>query len=134
MKQMDLSSNNIDGPLPPIPAECLKINLSQNKFSGTLLSLSVFKILALSFLDISHNQLFGALPDNWMYLQGLVILNLGYNNISGRIPMSIGELVSLQTLFLRNNMLYGELPVSMKNCSNLGFVNLGLNNHGLGNR
>ncbi|KAK1364373.1 Receptor-like protein EIX2 [Heracleum sosnowskyi] len=125
--EIDLSSNLFDGPLPPIPTKCSKMNLSGNKFSGTLLSLSVVKDISIRFLDISHNQLFGTLPDNWMYFQGLVFLNLGYNNFSGTIPKSIGHLVSLETLILRNNMLYGELPASLRNCSNLGFVDFGLN-------
>ncbi|XP_063938111.1 receptor-like protein EIX2 [Daucus carota subsp. sativus] len=127
VQEIDLSSNYFDGPLPPISAECLKINLSQNKFSGTLISLSIVENLSLRYLDISHNQLSGALPDNWMHFQGLVFLNLGYNNFSGRIPTSIGYLVSLQTLILRSNNLYGELPSSLRNCSILGFADFGLN-------
>ncbi|XP_017217314.1 receptor-like protein EIX2 [Daucus carota subsp. sativus] len=127
IQDIDLSSNYFDGPLPAISVNCLKINLSQNKFSGTLLSMLVVKDFPLRFLDISHNQLFGALPDKWMHLQGLVFLNLEYNNFSGRIPKSIGCLVSLRTLILRNNQLSGDLPVSIRNCSSLGFVDLGLN-------
>ncbi|KAL1809401.1 hypothetical protein ACET3Z_026391 [Daucus carota] len=127
IQEIDLSSNYFDGPLPPILVECLKINLSQNKFSGTLLSMFVVKDSSLRFLDISHNHLFGPLPDNWMHFQGIVFLNLGYNNFSGRIPKSIGYLVFLQTLILRNNQLSGDLPVSIRNCSSLGFVDFGLN-------
>ncbi|KAK1364349.1 hypothetical protein POM88_039910 [Heracleum sosnowskyi] len=127
MRLIDLSSNHLVGSLPPIPAECLKINLSHNSFSGTLHSLSVVEDVSLSFLDVSHNNLCGALPDNWMHFQDLVFLNLGYNNFSGRIPSSIGHLVSLQTLILRNNKLYGELPTSLRNCSRLDFVDFGLN-------
>ncbi|KAK1364353.1 hypothetical protein POM88_039914 [Heracleum sosnowskyi] len=91
IEEMDLSSNYFDKPLPPIPTNCVKLNLSQNKFSGTLISISVTENLSIGFLDISNNKLFGALPDNWMYFQGLVFLNLGYNNFSGRIPRSIGN-------------------------------------------
>ncbi|WOH09475.1 hypothetical protein DCAR_0728932 [Daucus carota subsp. sativus] len=127
IREIDLSSNYFDGPLPPISVECLKINLSQNKFSGTLFSMFVVEDSSLRFLDISHNHLFGPLPDNWMHFQGLEFLNLGYNNFSGRIPKSIGYLVFLQTLILRNNQLYGDLPVSIRNCSSLAFVDLGLN-------
>ncbi|KAK1364392.1 Receptor-like protein EIX2 [Heracleum sosnowskyi] len=127
IREIDLSSNYLVGSLPPIPENCLKINLSKNKFSGTFLSLSVVQDIYLRFLDVSHNHLFGALPDNWLLFQSLVFLNLGYNNFSGRIPMSIGHLVSLQTLILRNNKLSGELPASLRNCRSLGFVDFGLN-------
>ncbi|KAK1364375.1 LRR receptor-like serine/threonine-protein kinase RCH1 [Heracleum sosnowskyi] len=64
IQEIDLNSNNFDGPLPKLSAGCLKINLSQNKFSRTLISLSIVEDLSLRFLDISHNHLFGALPDN----------------------------------------------------------------------
>ncbi|KAK1364338.1 hypothetical protein POM88_039899 [Heracleum sosnowskyi] len=127
MEVIDLSFNNFNGTLPPIPASCSKINLSHNKFSGTLVSFSVVEYLSLSFLDISHNQLSGALYDNWMHVRYLVFLNLGYNNFSGRIPMSVGHLGSLQTLILRNNKLCGELPSSLRNCSRIGFVDFGFN-------
>ncbi|KAL8119088.1 receptor-like protein EIX2 [Apium graveolens] len=128
IQEIDLSSNNFIGSLPSIPAKCSKLNLSQNKFSGTLISLFVVEHLPLTFLDISHNQLYGALPDNWTYFRGLVFLNLGHNNFSGRIPMSVGLLVSLQTLILRNNKFNGELPGSLRNCTSIGFVDFGLNN------
>ncbi|KAK1364350.1 receptor-like protein EIX2 [Heracleum sosnowskyi] len=128
IQEIDLSSNNFIGSLPPIPAKCSKMNLSQNKFSGTLISLFSVEHLPLTFLDISHNQLFGALPDNWTYFRGLVFLNLGHNNFSGRIPRSVGHLVSLQTLILRNNKFYGELPASLRNCRSIGFIDFGLNN------
>ncbi|KAK1400589.1 receptor-like protein EIX2 [Heracleum sosnowskyi] len=134
---IDLSSNYFDGPLPPIPADCREINLSKNKFSGTLFSLGIvedrgftggtFGSSGPAFLDISHNQLFGALPDCWMLLPSLGFLNLGYNNFSGRIPTSIGNLGSLETLILRKNKLYGKLPASLRNCRSLGFADFGLN-------
>ncbi|KAK1364382.1 receptor-like protein EIX1 [Heracleum sosnowskyi] len=127
MQQMDLSSNCFDGPLPQVPPECSRINLSQNKFSGTLHSLSLVKDLPLRFLDVSHNQLIGALPNNWMHFQGLVFLNLGHNKFSGGIPTSIGHLTSLEVIILRNNKLHGELPASLKNCNSLGFADFGLN-------
>ncbi|KAK1364341.1 receptor-like protein EIX2 [Heracleum sosnowskyi] len=124
---IDLSSNYFNGPLPPISAACSKINLSQNKFSGTLVPFTTVEYFSLSFVDISHNQLFGELPDITKDFRLLAFLNLGYNNFSGRIPTSVGLLGSLQTLILRNNKLYGELPSSLRNCSNLGFVDFGFN-------
>ncbi|WOH09480.1 hypothetical protein DCAR_0728937 [Daucus carota subsp. sativus] len=128
LEVIDLSFNYFNGALPPVfHAGCSKIILSQNKFSGTLQSFSVVEYYALSFLDLSHNKLFGALPDNWIHFELLAFLNLGYNNFSGRIPTSIGHLGSLQTLILRNNKLYGELPASLRNCRGLGFVDFGFN-------
>ncbi|KAL8119073.1 hypothetical protein AgCh_016537 [Apium graveolens] len=124
---IDLSSNYFNGPLPPFPAACSSINLSHNKFSGTIIPFSVVQYFSLSFVDISHNQLFGALPDNWMHFRNLAFLNLGHNSFSGSIPASVGHLGSLKTLILRHNKLYGELPASQRNCSDLGFLDFGFN-------
>lgn len=127
IQEIDLSSNSFEGPLPPIIAECSRINLSRNKFSGTLHSLSVAGDLSISFRDISHNQLFGALPDNWMHFRGLVFLNLGYNNFSGSTSTSMGNLYNLQTLILQNKKLCSELPASLRHCQCVGFVDVRLN-------
>ncbi|XP_017223017.2 receptor-like protein EIX1 [Daucus carota subsp. sativus] len=125
---INLSSNYFEGPLPLISPLCSEINLSHNNFSGKLvLSKAEVFSLSLRFLDLSHNLLFGEIPDSWKYFKDLIFLNLGNNNFSGRIPMSIGYLDSLNKLILRNNRLDGELPESLRNCTNLGFVDFGLN-------
>nr|XP_017221838.1 PREDICTED: receptor-like protein 12 [Daucus carota subsp. sativus] len=124
---IDLSSNYFEGAVPVFPARCLKINLSQNKFSGILFSRPVVEVMSLGFLDLSHNSLSDSLPNTWGYFKDLVFLNLGYNNFGGRIPTSMGDLVFLQTLIIRSNHLYGELPASLRNCTKLGFVDFGLN-------
>ncbi|KAK1364381.1 hypothetical protein POM88_039942 [Heracleum sosnowskyi] len=182
---LDISNSQISDTIPiwfsNLSSVIHCLNLSSNKIRGTLLRLSVVQNLSLRFLDLSHNQLFGTLPDNRKHFQVLVFLNLGYNNFSatlvsslrnrisgtippclgnlssminkgtevtehpyfsenstsyrnlgynnfsGRIPMSMGHLISLQILILRNNKLNGELPTSLRNCSSLGFVDFGLN-------
>ncbi|XP_017221139.1 receptor-like protein EIX2 [Daucus carota subsp. sativus] len=125
---INLSSNYFEGPLPLISPLCLEINLSHNNFSGKLvLSKAEVFGLSLRFLDLSHNLLFGEIPDSWKNFEDLIFLNLGNNNFSGRIPMSIRYLHSLNKLILRNNRLDGELPESLRNCTNLGFVDFGLN-------
>ncbi|XP_017220805.1 receptor-like protein EIX2 isoform X1 [Daucus carota subsp. sativus] len=124
--EINLSSNYFEGPLPRIPTICSEINLSHNNFSGELV-LSAAEVMSLRFLDLSHNLLFGEIPDSWKYFEDLIFLNLGNNNFSGRIPMSIRYLHSLNKLILRNNKLYGEFPESLRNCTELGFVDVGLN-------
>ncbi|KAL1804702.1 hypothetical protein ACET3Z_027770 [Daucus carota] len=124
--EINLSSNYFEGPLPLISPKCFEINLSHNKFSGKLV-LSTSEFMSLRFLDLSHNLLIGELPDSWKYFEDLLFLNLGNNYFWGRIPMSIGYIHSLHKLILRNNKLDGELPESIRNCTNLGFVDFGLN-------
>jgi hypothetical protein len=49
-------------------------------------------------------------PENFSYLQELLVLNLAENNIFGNIPNSMRYLSSLKLLLLHQNHLEGELP------------------------
>ena len=49
----------------------------------------------------------------------LVILSLGYNSISGPIPLSMGNLSSLRCLSLETNQINGTLPQSFGQLSKL---------------
>lgn len=57
-----------------------------------------------------------------MHLQGLEILNLAHNNLSGEIPSSVGSLNELVALDLSNNSLSGDWPWSLQNCTMLRFL------------
>ncbi|KAK9161984.1 hypothetical protein Syun_002886 [Stephania yunnanensis] len=47
--------------------------------------------------------------------KSLVVLNLSYNSLEGRIPSSLGNLRDLQLLDLSNNNLSGEIPPELRN-------------------
>ncbi|KAI7756523.1 hypothetical protein M8C21_005613, partial [Ambrosia artemisiifolia] len=124
---MDLSNNHFEGGVPSLPSKLAALNLSGNKFSGTISFLCNFDG-TLTLLDVSNNLLSGSLPDCWMKFQEkLVVLNLSNNNISGEIPSSLGTLSNLEALYLRKNAFVGEVPMSLRNCTRLKFVDLGEN-------
>ncbi|XP_017972610.1 PREDICTED: probable LRR receptor-like serine/threonine-protein kinase At4g36180 [Theobroma cacao] len=121
---LDLRSNLLDGPLPLFPSKLTSLNLSKNRFSGSISSLCRITGEALQFLDLSENLLSGTVPNcfqQWPYLQ---VLNLANNNFSGRLPSSIGSLVSLVMFNLHNNSFSGELPSSLNNCTEVKFMDL----------
>ncbi|GLT99972.1 hypothetical protein SLE2022_173730 [Rubroshorea leprosula] len=124
---IDLSKNNLEGPLPVFPVNVTSINLSENRFSGLISSLCTITGGTLELLDVSHNQLSGGFPDCITQWPRLVILNLANNNLSGKIPSSIGSLYNLQSLSLQNNNFSGEIPWSLGNCSALQFLDLNYN-------
>lgn len=124
---MDLSSNSLEGSIPAFIFIAGWLDLSKNKFSGSISSLCEVSSGASSYLDLSNNLLSDGLPNCWEKRERVVVLNLENNNFSGKIPDSIGSLQAIQSLHLRNNTLTGELPVSLKNCSQLRVMDLGRN-------
>ncbi|XP_052197286.1 receptor-like protein EIX1 [Diospyros lotus] len=73
---IDLCTNLFEGPIPVFPPNVSSLNLSKNKFSGTVTLVCAINGGDLTYLDLSDNQLSGNLPDCWMHLDGLVVLNL----------------------------------------------------------
>lgn len=88
----------------------------------TNVPMSVFKQTNTTALDLSHNQLTGALPAEVRHLQNLKILDLSDNNFTG-VPAEIGQLGKLEVLDLSNNQLTG-LPYELGNLANLQVLDL----------
>ncbi|RZB61541.1 Receptor-like protein EIX2 [Glycine soja] len=123
-----LGSNQFDGPIPPFLRGFLFLDLSKNKFSGSLSFLCVnVKVETLYQLDLSNNRFSGKIPDCWSHFKSLSYLDLSHNNFSGRIPTSMGSLLHLQALLLRNNNLTDEIPFSLRSCTNLVMLDIAEN-------
>ncbi|KAF6142429.1 hypothetical protein GIB67_009236 [Kingdonia uniflora] len=126
-----LGSNHLEGALPCLSSKLSVLDLSNNKFSGSIspfLCNPMEEDNWLANLDLSHNFLSGELPQCWMHWKFLLLIKLGHNSLTGTIPSSIGLLVSLVSLNLRNNNLYGEIPSPVTNLTNLMVIDIGLNN------
>ncbi|GKV45914.1 hypothetical protein SLEP1_g52940 [Rubroshorea leprosula] len=126
---INLSGNHLEGPLPSFPANTTHINLSKNRFNGSISSLCAMTSMSLEFLDLSSNQLSGELPDCMMHWSSLQILTLANNHFFGKISSFVGSLSLIETLDLQNNNLSGKIPNSLRNCNKLQF--LGLSNNKL---
>ncbi|CAL2239659.1 unnamed protein product [Prunus armeniaca] len=126
-KELHLSSNQIEGPIPSTLSQASYLDLSNNKISGSLSFLCASADMILAYLNLSSNSFAGELPDCWSHLENLVMLDLSNNTFSGKIPMTIGSLFQMQTLKLRSNRFVGELPSSLKNCTSLEVIDLGDN-------
>ncbi|XP_039063939.1 receptor-like protein EIX1 [Hibiscus syriacus] len=129
---VDLCSNRFFGPLPRLlsnrfsgPLEYL--SLSRSLFSGSLYEFVCnSSMTSMKVLLIDTNFLSGGIPDCWNLGQELKFLNLGNNNLTGKIPSSLGD-KSLEMLNLRNNSMLGELPSTLQNCTNLVVLDLSKN-------
>ncbi|XP_024047912.1 receptor-like protein EIX2 [Citrus clementina] len=79
-------------------------------------------------LELSSNNLNGAVPEEIMDLVGLVALNLSKNHLTGQISPKIGQLKSLDFLDLSRNQLVGGIPSSLSQLSGLSVMDLSYNN------
>ncbi|XWS57735.1 hypothetical protein CRYUN_Cryun09bG0198700 [Craigia yunnanensis] len=128
-KLVDLRSNRFTGPLPRVLPDVATLFFSNNSFSGSLSHfLCDYKLgePKLFLLQLETNLLSGEIPDCWQNWHGIRVLNMGNNNLTGKIPDSLGSLYFM-FLNLRNNKLSGELPLTLQNNSDLFMLDIGEN-------
>ncbi|RJR32149.1 hypothetical protein C4569_00330 [Candidatus Parcubacteria bacterium] len=87
----------------------------------------VFNRTSLEELDVSNNQLTGAVQAEIRHLQNLKILDMSNNQMTG-VPAEIGQLQNLQVLDLSNNKLTG-LPYELGNLKNLRTLDISGNDY-----
>lgn len=117
LRVLDLSSNQFDGPLL---ADLLTMStLEELYLENNLLDGAVKFMLPspgqanLEVLDLSHNQLSGYFPDQFISLTGLTMLNIAGNNFSGSLPSSMSDLSALISLDISQNHFTGPLPSNL---------------------
>ncbi|XP_021288780.1 receptor-like protein 12 [Herrania umbratica] len=112
---LDLSSNFIRGDLLIPPSTTMVFLISNNSLSGEIPSL-LCHATNLEYLDLSHNNLSGILPQCLGNLtQVLFVLNLQMNNFHGLIPPVFTKECPLNYLNLNGNQLEGPLPQAIIN-------------------
>ncbi|KAL5549663.1 hypothetical protein UlMin_004894 [Ulmus minor] len=125
-----LCSNKFQGSIPRMFSRVYELDLSNNSLSGDI-SESICHPTGdsqvLFILRLGGNLLSGNIPDCWMYYPRLTVIDLSNNNLIGAIPKSMGSLDGLYSLHLRNNSLSGEIPSSLRNCTRLHILDLSLN-------
>ncbi|KAJ9679391.1 hypothetical protein PVL29_021348 [Vitis rotundifolia] len=125
-----IDSNCFTGQLPHLSPNVVALGMSNNSLSGQISSFLCQKMNGRSKLEIlymPYNALSGELPHCLLHWQSLTHLNLGSNNLSGKIPELIGSLFSLKALHLHNNSFSGGIPLSLRNCTFLGLIDFGGN-------
>ena len=121
----------IHAKLPRIIQTSFTISDLKDPLSGILVLKkvpeNVFGQTGLKELDLSSNQLAGAIQAEIRHLQSLRVLNTSNNLMTG-VPAEIGQLQNLEILNLSNNQLTG-LPYELGNLKNLKTLNLSGNDY-----
>ncbi|CAN1344932.1 Receptor-like protein 12 [Linum perenne] len=103
------------------------LSLSNNRFTG-IIPTSICNLANLEVVDFSNNYFNGTIPSCLSKdLNGLSVLDLRGNMLSGNIPNTFQVSCALQTLDLSNNQLEGKFPKSLENCTNLEVLDVGYN-------
>ncbi len=113
----------VGGELPQPVGDTL--DLSDQKL--TKVPTNIFNQTNLEALNLSSNQLTGALPAEIRLLKNLKVLNASNNQMTG-VPAEIGQLSKLEVLDLSNNQLTG-LPNELGNLKNLKVLNISGNKY-----
>ena len=93
---LDLSFNNLTGPIPPLSNNVLYPDIPQ-------------------VIILSNNRLTGPIPNEFADLMLINHLDLGGNCLSGTIPDFILQWTILEELDLSSNMFTGEFPLVVLN-------------------
>ena len=103
MKALDLSFNQLTGPVPDLSAltNLSYLDLTGNQMTGSLPDLNA--LTNLTSLNLGFNQLTGPIPDLFA-LTNLELLDFGHNQLTGPIP-DLSALTMLTTLDLSGNRL-----------------------------
>ncbi|XP_018499770.1 receptor-like protein 2 [Pyrus x bretschneideri] len=89
-----------------------------------LLPEDIYNATKLEEVVIPLNSLYGGISDK---IVNLTILDLSFNQLSPVLPLRLGKLSRLKIVILNFNDLQGPLPQSLMNCANLVELRLGQN-------
>uniref|UniRef100_A0A6N2LPR3 Uncharacterized protein n=1 Tax=Salix viminalis TaxID=40686 RepID=A0A6N2LPR3_SALVM len=122
---LDLSGNNLSGPLPPRIGASSKLRyfyLSRNKLQGPI-AMEFDDSYEIVGLDLSHNDLTGEIPLEIGNLSKFKVLNLSHNSCIESIPPTFSKELESFT-----QQLEGEIPPQLTELYSLAFFSVAHNN------
>ncbi|KAJ3217453.1 polar growth protein [Dinochytrium kinnereticum] len=108
---LDLSGQGLQGEIPVTLgsfSNLIRLDLSNNRFFGSLNPRIISDMTRLEFLNLSGNMLSGGLPLSLALLKSVSHLNLTDNDLSGKLP-GLGANTELEYLGLGSNEFSGSI-------------------------
>ncbi|KAJ8534545.1 hypothetical protein K7X08_016273 [Anisodus acutangulus] len=144
LRSLNLRNNSLQGPVPSSISNLSNLqilDLSHNNFTGSIPA-EVGNLVGMietpsTFSSISFIFTFSIeytdLIVNWKRsvqgkLRGLKMLNISYNGLKGKIPVTLGNLESLESIDLSHNTFSGPIPQSFTKLQQLTTLDVS-NNH-----
>eukprot|EP00603_Paraphysomonas_imperforata_P015088 CAMPEP_0114455140 /NCGR_PEP_ID=MMETSP0104-20121206/2944_1 /TAXON_ID=37642 ORGANISM="Paraphysomonas imperforata, Strain PA2" /NCGR_SAMPLE_ID=MMETSP0104 /ASSEMBLY_ACC=CAM_ASM_000202 /LENGTH=1477 /DNA_ID=CAMNT_0001627547 /DNA_START=33 /DNA_END=4466 /DNA_ORIENTATION=+ len=122
LEDIDLSENFLSGDLPAAIAPTMdNLNLRDNLLDGTIPVDLCAVPCDLNVLQLNSNNLHGHLPDSYVNMSRMSIMDVSQNWLTGTIPASVQQLSRLNTFILEENAFSGPLDrlLGMENLANL---------------
>ncbi|XP_062231926.1 receptor-like protein kinase 5 [Phragmites australis] len=113
LTRLFIDNNRFTGRLPASAPRLQKFHAGNNLFSGDIPAGFVAGMPLLQELDLSVNQLSGAIPANIASISGLSQMNFSNNQLTGEIPAGLGSMPVLTLLDLSSNQLSGAIPPAL---------------------
>ncbi|XP_012704044.1 probable LRR receptor-like serine/threonine-protein kinase At4g36180 [Setaria italica] len=128
-RMIDLSSNRFAGPVPRFPRSNFYtyLDLSRNNLSGTLPDFGGMNLFTLA---LYNNSISGSIPFSLCLVQGLEMLDLSGNMLSGELPTCKGDsglYKDMLALNLNSNNVSGVFPSALQMSQQLVFLDLAYN-------
>ncbi|AEC06363.2 Leucine-rich repeat (LRR) family protein [Arabidopsis thaliana] len=122
----DLCDNKFNGSIPRcmgnFSSTLQALHLRKNHLSGVFPE-NISE--SLKSLDVGHNQLVGKLPRSLVRISSLEVLNVENNKINDTFPFWLSSLEELQVLVLRSNAFHG--PMQQTRFPNLRIIDVSHN-------
>ncbi|RCV19574.1 hypothetical protein SETIT_3G396700v2 [Setaria italica] len=128
LKVLWLNGNNLVGKIPAdLPQGFRTLEISINNLTGAIPA-SLANVTTLRSLHCQYNYIVGNIPKEFAKMLGMLSVQLGVNKLEGWFPEAFLNLSTLTELSLAYNYLSGVLPFNIGNSlPNLQVLRLGSN-------
>ncbi|RLM57804.1 receptor-like protein kinase HSL1 isoform X3 [Panicum miliaceum] len=130
LEALDVASNGFTGRFPAWVGNLsalTTLSVGMNSYDQGETPASIGNLKNLTYLYLAASSLTGVMPDSIFGLTALETLDMSMNNLAGAIPAAIGNLRNLWQIELYKNNLTGELPPELGKLTKLREIDVSRN-------